>query len=94
MALIVHKNCRYDPDTTLGIAEPVVVFKRDSRGDVIPFHITVTDYVKLNGGCGVCYGRTPWGPFCRLKIYDYRVIYVKIVRDPLEIESILEERNG
>ena len=91
--MIVHKNCRWDPNTELGSAEPIVVYQKSTYGDVIPFHITVTDYVKLNGGCGVCYGRTPWGPFCRLKIYDYRVVYVQVVHDPAILREIDEERN-
>ena len=91
--MFIHKNCRFDPNTRLGAREPIVIFQQSIRGDVIPFHITKSDYVKLNGGCGVCYGRTPWGKYHRLKIYDYRVIFAVVVNDPNELQKIFEDRN-
>ena len=57
----------------------------------IPFHITEVDYANLIDGCGKCYGRTPWGPWCRLKIFAYEVVGVRIVRDPDEIKKIEDE---
>ncbi len=87
----LHKNCSYSPNTRLGELESVVVYHRHYTGQIIPFHITKVAYSKLNGGEGICYGRTPWGPFCRLKIYNFRVISYKIIRDSKTVEEILED---
>ena len=88
--MLLDKNCCWDPCSKLGRLEPVVVYyNRDGRS--VRFHITQTAYAKLNAGCGVCYGRTPDGPFCRLKIRDYRVFSVEIVRDPAVLQMIHED---
>ena len=56
-----------------------------------PFHITEVDYAQLIDGNGKCYGRTPWGPWCRLKIFRYEVVGIRIVRSPEELKRIEED---
>ena len=87
----LDKRCRYDPNTCLGELESVVLYHFLHTGELIPFHITKVEYAKLNNGCGRCYGRTPWGPFCWLKVYDYRVMSYHIERDPDVLKKILED---
>ena len=60
----------------------------------VPFHITELDYMNLIDGRGKCYGRTPWGPWCSLKIYAYEVVGIRIVRDPNEIKMIEDDLYG
>ena len=57
----------------------------------IPFHITEVDYARLNAGDGECYGRTPYGPWCRLKIFNYGVEEYSEVTDADEIAAIEED---
>ena len=87
----VHERCRYDPCTRLGELEPIVLFQRQENGQAVGFHITKGAYAALNGGCGECYGRTPWGPFCRLQIYQYRVISSRVIHDAELLRQIREE---
>ena len=89
--MILDRRCSYNPNTALGELESVVVYYyHDFSKMAVPFHITKTEYAKLNGGSGRCYGRTPWGPFCWLKIYEYRVVSFYIERDPNKLKEIHE----
>ena len=81
----------YNPNSELGPLECVVLFHRQENGNFIPFHITEQAYVSLNGGKGIVYGRTPWGPVCKLKVYCYRVITYKIVDNVDELEEFFKK---
>ena len=45
----------------------------------------------MNAGDGECYGRTPYGPWCRLKIFNYGVEEYSEVTDADEIAAIEED---
>lgn len=87
----LDKRCTYNPNTKLGELESIVVYYFPSSTVVVPFHISKIEYAKLNAGNGRCYGRTPWGPFCWLKIYDYRVISFYVEQDSKKLKEIQEE---
>lgn len=61
----------------------------------IPFYVTLSALEKLeNGGKGVIYGRTEWGPYCKLVCIFYRVNCVIRLTDEQEAavrQSIYEE---
>ena len=75
------------PDMPL---ESVVLYYYRPRDVPIGFYVTEQEFVSLNGGRGTLIGRTPWGPWCRLKIYDYRVVGVCIIRDKATLAEIKE----
>lgn len=79
----------YDPRSELGEREPYVVYFRRDDGSNIPFHITPYALTQIEGGEGDIYGRTPWGPWCRLHVYRYFVVSYRIVDDINELEAIL-----
>ena len=87
----LDSRCTYNPHTRLGELESIVVYYYPVSNMIVPFHISKTEYVKLNAGNGRCYGRTPWGPFCWLKIFDYRVISFYVERDPKKLQEIHED---
>ena len=89
----LHKKCTYDANTRLGRLEPIVIYFR-RQDPPIPFHITEVDYAKLIDGEGRCYGRTPYGPWCLLKIFRYEVIAYRAIRDPKVIEEIENDLYG
>ena len=81
----------YNDETPLGSLEPIVLYQRLYNGKLIGFHVTECEFAQLNGGRGKLRGRTPWGPWCWLKVYDYRVVGVSIIRDREVIREIKEE---
>ena len=87
----LDSRCKYNPNTPLGELESVVLYHYAYGGFMVPFHITKIEYAKLNNGRGRCYGRTPWGSFCWLFIYEYRVVTYHIEQDPEKIKKIKEE---
>ena len=83
----LHKKCTYDAHTRLGSLEPIVIYFRRVNPP-IPFYITQVAYAQLNDSQGKCYGRTPFGPWCCLKIFAYEVVGIRTIHDPKVIEEI------
>ena len=91
MDMQLDNRCTYKPHPVLGKMLPIVVYWWTDRFGWIPFHISETDYAKLNGGEGCCYGRTASGPWRSLRIFRYRVIANLPVKDPTVIRFLKNE---
>ena len=88
---INKEECDYIPGTPLGRREAIVFYFKDRDKNPYGFHVTDQQYAKLNGGEGRIYGRIPWGPFCELQIYDYKIVASNIIRDQKKLEEIAAE---
>lgn len=84
-------ECDFIPQSPLGRLEAIVLYFKDKDKHPYGFHVTDLQYAKLNGGEGRIYGRTPWGPFCELQVYDYKIIASNIIRDQKKLEEIATE---
>ena len=86
-------RCAYKPHPIYGEMLPIVVLWYCKEFGYVAFHISKTDYAKLNGGEGRCYGRTDSGPWRSLKIYRYRVITHQAVKDRYVLDSLRKEED-
>lgn len=73
--------------TKYGTLEPYLIYwaKSVRPNNVTPYHITQHELDKLsdNNGCGHIYGRTEWGPYCKLICSFWRVIGIIILEGDL-----------
>lgn len=80
-----------DVRSSLGSAEPYLLYwtKKRDMAFRVPYHVTWREIDKLgsNYGAGIVYGRTPWGPWCELKIFRYSVVRC-IVLEGRELRSV------
>lgn len=86
-AMRLDPRCDYNSSTKYGDVLPVVLYFKDYKGDVFPFHISKKSYCELVRGNGRVYGRTPWGPWQKLFVYNYKVRSCENVQN----NSILQE---
>lgn len=87
----IDKKCKYIPQTFLGRREAIVLYFKDIERYPYGFHVTDLQYAKLNGGKGRIYGRTEWGPFCELDVYEYNIISSNRIEDKNKLEEIAAE---
>lgn len=87
----IKKPCEWIPGTELGSFEGIVLYFKNKDKNPDGFHVTFEQYNKLVGGNGKIYGRTRWGPFCELWVYDYYIITNNIIRDEKRLKQIAEE---
>ena len=87
----LDKRCIYKPHPVLGEMLPVVVYWDSEKFGRISFHISKTDYVKLNGGEGRCYGRTASGAWRMLRIFRFKVIDHQEIKDPTVLGDLKRE---
>ncbi|MBE6531389.1 MAG: hypothetical protein E7679_04800 [Ruminococcaceae bacterium] len=83
--------------TKYGVLEPYLVYWAESvkPNNKIPYHIARQELDKLsdNNGCGTVYGRTQWGPYCKLICAFYKVISIRILegQDSRECKRYMHE---
>ena len=76
------KSVGIDPRFPLGNIECCTLYRIKSTCSAltldIPFYVTLAEVMKLEarGGKGFVYGRTEWGPYCKLVCEYYRIRYV------------------
>ena len=57
-----------------------------------PFWISNEEFQKLSSaGNGKVFGRTQWGPWCRLWIYRFTIVNSEVLRDPVLLEELREK---
>ena len=72
------KSVGIDPRFPLGNIECCTLYRIKSTCSAltrdIPFYVTLAEVMKLErGGKGFVYGRTEWGPYCKLVCEFYRI---------------------
>ena len=84
----------YAPHPELGEFLPLLVKYRKWDGKIIEYYMSDLDYVKLNGGNGYAYVKTPWGPWCWMKFRNYVPKWCKMIEDLELIAELDAELNG
>ena len=87
----LNERCTYKPHPVFGEMLPIVLYWYTDKFGWIAFHISKTDYAKLNGGEGRCYGRTESGPWRALRIFRFRVLNHQAIKDPLVLVFLKRE---
>ena len=70
----VPKKVLYNPNTSLGEAEPYVFMKKTDYSAFIEYwHVSEHEIFRLVDGCGYIVGRQEYGPFNILTIFNWSV---------------------
>ena len=84
-----------DVKSKLGACEPFCFYaskKSSIKNKDVPYHVSYSQLNRLEGGKGEIYGRTEYGPFCLLRIYGFKIIYLRVLpeSEQKKIKHILE----
>ena len=91
----MKKRYEYNIKSRFGGYMPYIVYMKADVSHVYPFHISCSDFNRLHdNGCGVAYGRTPWGPWRRLKLFKYVIVGNDPVTDPRVIQCLDDKLNA
>ena len=88
----MNKPYDYKLSSVFGGYMPYVVYMPHDTFKKYPFHIRVKDFNCLSpDGCGCAYGKTPWGPWVKVKLFKYVIVGKSIVRDTDKLEELNAE---
>ena len=85
----LKRKWRYNPFGFYKQFMPYVLFKKDDKQGLFPFYISTEAFKSLGEyGIGKCYGRTEWGPWCKLRIRYFMILDADIVRDSVKLGEL------
>lgn len=71
---------------------PYIVYGKEDKQRLFPFYVSTEAFKSLGEyGNGKCYGRTEWGPWCKLRVRYFMIVDREIVRDRdklIELEGL------
>ena len=87
----VPKKVLYNPNTSLGEAEPYVFVHR-TKGSIYTdyFHVSEHEIFQLEGGQGVIVGRQEYGPWFMLQIFRWSVVSLWQPKTDKELKRLKE----